>query len=146
MTRRDGLFNTYYTRCHSIGSYDMVQEDVSSRASFIIGGYLTCCCWIRAINVNVCLLTISNILKLLEILKSECNFSLEWLHSSKIFPTFFPAIFFEKIFMRPDGKDAPPGNLSLLLLIVKVVALVLFSVQDIAMWLDRTRLTGKVPL
>ena len=46
--------------------------------------------------------------------------------------------------MRPGGKGASPGNLSLLLLIVKVVALVLFSVQDIAVQLDRTRLIGKV--
>ena len=36
MTRHDGLHNTYHTCCHSIGTYDMVQEDVSSRASFII--------------------------------------------------------------------------------------------------------------
>ena len=36
MTRQDVLHNTYHTHCHSIGTYDMVQKDVSSRASFII--------------------------------------------------------------------------------------------------------------
>ena len=36
MTRQGGLHTTYYTRCHSIGTYDIVQENVSSRASFII--------------------------------------------------------------------------------------------------------------
>ncbi len=32
-----GPYNTYHTHCHSIRTYDMVQEDVSLRASFIIG-------------------------------------------------------------------------------------------------------------
>ncbi len=36
MTRHGGLCNTYHTRCHSIGAYDMVQEYVPLRASFII--------------------------------------------------------------------------------------------------------------
>ena len=36
MTRHDGLSNTYHTRYHSIGTCDMVEEDVSSRAGFII--------------------------------------------------------------------------------------------------------------
>ena len=36
MARHIGLHNTYHTHCHSILTYDMVQEDVSSRASFII--------------------------------------------------------------------------------------------------------------
>ena len=48
--------------------------------------------------------------------------------------------------MSPGGKGALPGNFSLLFLIVKAVALVLFSVQDNAMWLDRTRLIDKVSL
>ena len=37
MTRHGGLHNTYCTCYHSIGTCDMVQEDVSSRAGFIIG-------------------------------------------------------------------------------------------------------------
>ncbi len=36
MANRDIIRNTYHTRWHSIGTYDMIQEDVSSRASFII--------------------------------------------------------------------------------------------------------------
>ena len=36
MTRHGGLHNTYYTRHHSIGTCDMLQEYVSSRAGFII--------------------------------------------------------------------------------------------------------------
>ena len=31
---------TYHTCCHSIGTYDMVQEYVSSRASFIMLTFL----------------------------------------------------------------------------------------------------------
>ncbi len=42
MTRHGGLCNTYHTLCNSIGTYDMVQENVPLRASFIIqeGNYL----------------------------------------------------------------------------------------------------------
>ncbi len=36
MTRHGGLHNTYCTRYDSIGTYDMLQENVSSRVSFII--------------------------------------------------------------------------------------------------------------
>ena len=39
--------------------------------------------------------------------------------------------------MRSGGNGASPGDLSLLLLIVKEVALVLFSSQDILLPLDR---------
>ncbi len=46
--------------------------------------------------------------------------------------TNFPAIVSELIFMRAGGKGVSPGNLSLLFLIVKAVALVLFRFQDVA--------------
>ncbi len=36
MTRHGGLCNTYHTRCNSIGTYDIVQENLPLRASFII--------------------------------------------------------------------------------------------------------------
>ena len=48
--------------------------------------------------------------------------------------------------MRKGSSGASPGKLPQLFPIVKEVAVVLFSVQDIAMWLDRTRLIGKVSL
>ena len=48
--------------------------------------------------------------------------------------------------MRSGGSGASPGNLSLLLLIVKAVALVLLSNQDIVALLDRPRLIGKLSL
>ncbi len=48
--------------------------------------------------------------------------------------------------MRKGSSGASPGKFSQLFLIVKEVAAVLFSVQDIAMWLDRVRLIGKVSL
>ena len=39
MTPYGGLHNPYYTHCHYIRTYDMVQEDVSSRASLMIKLY-----------------------------------------------------------------------------------------------------------
>ena len=63
-----------------------------------------------------------------------------------IFPTLFPAIFSELIFMRAGGKVASPGNLSLLFPIVKVVALVFFRSQDVAPPFDKPRLIGKLSL
>ncbi len=48
--------------------------------------------------------------------------------------------------MRKGSSGASPGKLSQLFSIVKEVAAVLFSVQDIGMWLDRVRLIGKVSL
>ena len=48
--------------------------------------------------------------------------------------------------MRKGSNGASPGKLSQLFSIVKEVAAVLFSVQDIGMWLDRTRLMGNVSL
>ncbi len=47
--------------------------------------------------------------------------------------------------MRSSGKDASSGDLSLLLLIVKVVAQVLFS-QDVAPPFNKPRLIGKLSL
>ena len=74
------------------------------------------------------------------------DYSLDSLQLTQTFPPIFPAIFSELIFMRKGSSGESPGKLSQLFLIVKEVAVVLFSVQDIAMWLDRTRLTGKVSL
>ncbi len=48
--------------------------------------------------------------------------------------------------MRAGGKDASPGNLSLLFLIVKAVALVLLRSQDITLPFDKPRLIEKLPL
>ena len=48
--------------------------------------------------------------------------------------------------MRKGSSGASPGKLSQSFSIVKEVAAVLFSVQDIAIWLDRVRLIGKVSL
>ena len=36
MTRHGGLYNAYHTRYHSIATYDMVQESVPLRFSFIL--------------------------------------------------------------------------------------------------------------
>ncbi len=48
--------------------------------------------------------------------------------------------------MRSGGKDASPGDLSLLFHIVKVVALVLFRSQDVALPFSKPRLIGKLSL
>ena len=48
--------------------------------------------------------------------------------------------------MRSGGKGASPGHLSLLFHIVKVVALVLFRIQDVAPPFDKPRLVGKLSL
>ena len=42
--------------------------------------------------------------------------------------------------MRAGGKGASPGNFSLLFLIVKAVALVLFKSQDVPPTFDKPRL------
>ncbi len=60
--------------------------------------------------------------------------------------SFFPAIFSEKTFMRSGGKDASPGDLSLLFHIVKVVALVLFRSQDVAPPVNKPRVIGKLSI
>ncbi len=48
--------------------------------------------------------------------------------------------------MRAGGKGALPGNLSLLFIIVKAVALVLFRSQDIPPTFDKPRLIDKLSL
>ena len=48
--------------------------------------------------------------------------------------------------MRSGGKGASPGYLSLLFHIVKVVALVLFRSQAVALPFDKPRLLGKLSL
>ncbi len=51
-----------------------------------------------------------------------------------------------KPYMRAGGKGASPVNLSLLFLIVKVMALVLFRSQDVALPFDKPRLIEKLSL
>ncbi len=48
--------------------------------------------------------------------------------------------------MTTGGKDASPGNLSLLFLSVKAVALVLFRSQDVSPSFDKPRLIEQLPL
>ncbi len=75
------------------------------------------------------------------------KFSVNYISLDSVqFTQTFPAIFSELIFMRKGSSGASPGKFPQLFPIVKVVAVVLFTVQDIAMWLDRARLIGKVSL
>ncbi len=60
--------------------------------------------------------------------------------------SFFPPFFAELIFMRAGGKGASHGNLSLLFLIIKAVARVIFRSQDVAPPFDKLRLIEKLSL